>query len=140
MGRIIAIDYGTKRCGLAVTDPSRIIATALETVPTHQLIDYLRKYMATEDVDRIVIGEPKRLNNTDSETTRLALLFESQLQKNFPEKKIYRYDERLTSKMAQRSLIESGQSKKVRRDKTVLDRVSATILLQDYLLSLANNP
>jgi putative Holliday junction resolvase len=140
MGRIIAIDYGTKRCGLAVTDPSRIIATALETVPTHQLVDYLRKYMATEVVDQIVIGEPKRLNNTDSETTRLALLFENQLQKTFPEKKICRYDERLTSKMAQRSLIESGQSKKVRRDKTVLDRVSATILLQDYLISLANNP
>lgn len=140
MGRIIAIDYGTKRCGLAVTDPAKIIATALETVATHQLVDYLKKYMAKEEVDRIVIGEPKRLNNTDSETTRLALLFENQLQKAFPDKNICRYDERLTSKMAQRSLIESGQSRKVRRDKAVLDRISATILLQDYLLSLSNNP
>jgi len=140
MGRIIAIDYGTKRCGLAVTDPAKIIATALETVATHQLVDYLKKYMVKEEVDRIVIGEPKRLNNTDSETTRLALLFENQLQKAFPDKNICRYDERLTSKMAQRSLIESGQSRKVRRDKAVLDRISATILLQDYLLSLSNNP
>lgn len=136
----MAIDYGTKRCGLAVTDPSRIIATALETVPTYQLIDYLRKYMLTEVVDRIVIGEPKRLNNTDSDTTRLAQLFEQQLQKAFPDKDICKYDERLTSRMAQRSLIESGQSKKVRRDKTVLDRISATILLQDYLLSIEKKP
>lgn len=140
MGRILAIDYGTKRCGIAVTDPERIIATSLETVPTHQLIDYLKKYMLTENVDRIVIGEPKRLNNTDSDTTRLALLFEQQLQKAFPDKQICRYDERLTSKLAQRSLVESGQSKKVRRDKSVLDRVSATILLQDYLHSLENIP
>lgn len=136
MGRIIAIDYGKKRCGIAVTDPSQTIATALETVPTHLLTEYLRKYFEREMVDQLVVGEPKRLNNSDSETTLIVHQFVKSLAKQFPEMSIVLYDERFTSKIATRSLIESGQNKKTRQDKSVLDRVSATILLQDYLTSL----
>lgn len=136
MGRLMAIDYGKKRCGIAVTDPSQTIATALDTVPSHLLIDYLRKYFSKETVDQLVVGEPKRLNNSDSETTLLVHQFVKNLAKQFPEMMIVLYDERFTSKIATRSLLESGQNKKTRQDKSVLDRVSATILLQDYLTSL----
>ncbi len=136
MGRLMAIDYGKKRCGIAVTDPSQTIATALDTVPRHLLIEYLRKYFSIETVDQLVVGEPKRLNNSDSETTLLVHQFVKNLTKQFPEMMIVLYDERFTSKIATRSLIESGQSRKTRQDKSVLDRVSATILLQDYLSSL----
>lgn len=132
----MAIDYGKKRCGIAVTDPTQTIATALETVPAHLLIDYLRKYFANELVDQLVVGEPKRLNNSDSETTLLVHQFVKSLTKQFPELSIVLYDERFTSKIATRSLIDSGQSRKTRQDKSVLDRISATILLQDYLTSL----
>ena len=132
----MAIDYGKKRCGIAVTDPTQIIATALETVPSHLLIDYLRTYFSKETVDQLVVGEPKRLNNSDSETTILVHQFVKNLTKQFPEMMIVLYDERFTSKIATRSLLESGQNKKTRQDKSVLDRVSATILLQDYLTSL----
>ncbi len=140
MGRILAIDYGTKRTGLAVTDPSRTIATALETIPTHTAIAYLEAYFRKESVDVIVIGEPKRLNNSDSETTFLSHKFAQQVSAAFPHHTIVRYDERFTSLMAQRSLLESGQSRKVRRDKSVLDSVSATILLQSYLESEQSSP
>jgi len=136
MGRLLAIDYGKKRCGIAVTDPGQNIATALETVASHLLIDYLRKYFAMEIVDQLIVGEPKRLNNSNSETTLLVHQFVKNLSKQFPNMSIVLFDERFTSKIASRSLIESGQSKKTRKDKAVLDRVSATILLQDYLTSL----
>jgi len=136
MGRLLAIDYGKKRCGIAVTDPGQNIATALETVASHLLIDYLRKYFAMEIVDQLIVGEPKRLNNSNSETTLLVHQFVKNLSKQFPYMSIVLFDERFTSKIASRSLIESGQSKKTRKDKAVLDRVSATILLQDYLTSL----
>jgi len=136
MGRLLAIDYGKKRCGIAVTDPGQNIATALETVASHLLIDYLRKYFAMEIVDQLIVGEPKRLNNSNSETTLLVHQFVKNLSKQFPDMSIVLFDERFTSKIASRSLIESGQSKKTRKDKAVLDRVSATILLQDYLTSL----
>jgi putative holliday junction resolvase len=136
MGRLMAIDYGKKRCGLAVTDPSQTIATALDTVPSHLIMDYLRKYFSKEAVDQLVVGEPKRLNNSDSETTLLVHQFVRDLTRQFPEMTIVMYDERFTSKIATRSLLESGQNKKTRQDKSVLDRVSATILLQDYLNSL----
>ncbi len=136
MGRIIAIDYGSKRCGLAVTDPTQTIATALESLPTTQLISFLLNYLNNEVVDTIVLGEPKRLNNTNSATTLLVHVFAERLRKDIPNIPIVLYDERFTSKIAFNSLIESGQSRKVRKDKTVLDRVSATLLLQDFLNSL----
>ncbi|CAN5454639.1 Holliday junction resolvase RuvX [soil metagenome] len=139
MGRIMAVDYGTKRTGLAVTDPSRIIATALDTVPTHQLFAYLHQYFTHQTVDTIVVGDPRRLNNESSSTTVLVNQFVVRLQKEFPVMHIARYDERFTSLMASRSLIESGQSRKVRRDKGMIDRVSATILLQNYLASLSSS-
>lgn len=132
----MAIDYGTKRSGIAVTDPTRTIATALETVPSHLLLDYLAKYIRSETVDLIILGEPKRLNNTDSSTTLIVRAFCKKLKEKFPEMPVEMVDERFTSKIAGMSLIESGQSRKVRRDKGVLDRVSATILLQDYLSTL----
>lgn len=140
MGRILAIDYGTKRCGLAVTDPTRTIATALETVPTHRLFDYLNSYFAKETVDTIVIGEPKRLNNTSSESTKNSQLFADRVRKSYPDVPVHLYDERFTSKLALQSLIQSGQSRQTRKDKAVLDRVSATILLQDYMQSLSLKP
>ncbi len=136
MGRILAIDYGTKRCGIAVTDPSQTIASALETIPTPAIFEFLSRYIEREKVDAFVIGEPKRLNNTESSTTQLVYAFSDKLRKLLPDIPVHLYDERLTSKMATRSLIESGQSKKTRRDKSVLDKVSATLLLQDFLNSL----
>jgi len=133
MGRILAIDYGTKRCGLAVTDPTCTIATSLDTVATRDIFSYLTSYFGREKVQRIIIGEPRRLNNTSSSTTLLTHQFAQQMMKKFPEIPCSLFDERFTSLIAERSLIESGQSKKTRRSKDVLDRVSATIPLQDYL-------
>ncbi|MFN8153329.1 MAG: Holliday junction resolvase RuvX [Bacteroidia bacterium] len=138
MGRILAIDYGAKRSGIAVTDPTQTIATALETIPSHQLIDYLKNYLAKESVEMILIGEPKRLNNTTSSTTEMVYSFRKKLEASIPGMPVKLVDERFTSKIAGMSLIESGQSRKTRRDKSVLDRVSATILLQDYLASQTN--
>ncbi len=136
MSRILAIDYGSKRSGIAVTDPTQTIATALETVSSHQLIEYLKKYTERETVELILIGEPKRLNNTTSATTNLVYAFCKKLESSLPGIPYKLVDERFTSKIAGMSLLESGQSRKVRRDKAVLDRVSATILLQDYLSTL----
>ncbi len=136
MARIIALDYGSKRTGIAVTDPTKTIATALETVSTHQLIDYLQKYFQKEEVESIVVGDPRRLNNEASTTTHLTNQFVNRLKKIFPNIPIYRYDERFTSIMASRSLIESGQSRTVRRDKSIIDQVSATIILQNYITSI----
>ena len=136
MGRILAIDYGSKRCGLAVTDPTQTIATALETVATATLLDYLTGYTLREPVERFILGEPKRLNNTLSATTEMVHRFGQLLAARFPHIPVQLYDERFTSKMASQSLLESGQSKKTRRDKSILDQVSATILLQDYLNSI----
>ena len=136
----MAIDFGTKRCGLAVTDPTRTIATSLETVATHQLFEYLNAYFLKEQVDAIVIGEPKRLDNSSSESTRNSRLFADRIRKTFPGLAVDLYDERFTSKLAQQSLIQSGQSRQVRKDKSVIDRISATILLQDYMQSLSFKP
>jgi putative Holliday junction resolvase len=136
MGRILAIDYGSKRCGLAVTDPTQTIATALETVATATLLDYLNNYILREPVERFILGEPKRLNNTLSATTEMVHRFSHLLAARFPHIPVQLYDERFTSKMASQSLLESGQSRKTRRDKSILDQVSATILLQDYLNSI----
>ena len=136
MARIMAIDFGSKRTGLAVTDPSQIIATALETVPTHQLFDYLKNYISKENVECFVVGDPRRLNNEMSETTHLTNQFVNKLKREIPGIPVKRIDERYTSIMAAKSLIESGQSRKTRQDKSVLDKISATILLQNYLSTL----
>ncbi len=133
MARILAIDYGTKRVGLSVTDPQGMIATVLETVPSHEVMNYLESYLKKEEVKCFVIGDPKTLANEDSETSKLVHTFASALKKKFPNIPVHLFDERFTSLIAQRSLIESGQSKKTRRDKSVLDKVSATLLLQSYL-------
>ena len=133
VARILAIDYGTKRCGLAVTDPLQMIATPLDTVATSALMDYLESYFARETVECVVLGDPKRLDNTGSEITHLTNRFANKLRQKFPHMLIERYDERFTSRMAAQAMNESRQSRRVKNDKGTLDRVSAAILLQNYL-------
>lgn len=133
MGRILAIDYGAKRVGLAVTDPLQIIATALETVAASEVIDYLKKYLNQEDVEAFVLGMPKNLDGQDTHATQLVEAFKKQLQKIFPDKTIHLHDERFTSKIALDAMISGGTSKKYRRDKGNLDKVSAVIILQSFL-------
>lgn len=133
MGRILAIDYGTKRTGLAVTDTSKIIATGLATVPTIELISYLKNYLAKEDVECIVVGEPKRLNNAPAQAAAATEQFLKQLIKTFPQVEIKREDERFTSKMAFQTMIDGGLGKKARQNKELVDTISATLILQSYL-------
>ncbi len=135
MGRILAIDYGTKRTGLAVTDPLRIIATALDTVETTALIEFLKKYFIGERVDEVVVGMPKQLNNQDSETAPAVRRFVEIFKNTFPEKPIALVDERFTSSMAQRVMIDGGMKKKDRQVKGNVDKISATIILQSYMES-----
>ena len=136
MGRIIAIDYGTKRTGLAVTDPLRIIANALETVETKQLEKYLADYFSKNDVDVIVLGKPSQMNGQPSETMRYIEPLASRLRHAYPDKQVVLYDERFTSVMAHRTILESGIGKMARRDKALVARISATIILQSYMDSL----
>ncbi len=136
MGRILAIDYGTKRTGLAVTDPLRIIATALETVETNHLIDYLKRYFLKEVVDEVVIGMPKQLNNQDSEIAPMVRKFVEVFKTTFPDKPILLADERFTSAQAQRTMIAGGMKKKDRQVKGNVDKISATLILQNYLQTL----
>lgn len=133
MGRILAIDYGTKRTGLAVTDPLRIIATALDMVETPKLIDYLKKYFQAEEVEKVIIGLPKRLNNTDSEIAPEVRKFVEKFETTFPEKPIQTVDERFTSSMAQQAMIDGGMKKKDRQVKGNVDKISAVIILQSYM-------
>ena len=135
MGRILAIDYGIKRTGIAVTDPLRIIATPLDTVPTSNLLEFLKTYLKKESVDEFVVGMPKTLKNEDSETAPLVRVFVEELRKLFPEKKINLVDERFTSTIAKRAMIEGGMKKSDRRDKANVDKISATIILQSFLES-----
>ncbi|MFM7015278.1 MAG: Holliday junction resolvase RuvX [Bacteroidota bacterium] len=137
MGRILAIDYGTKKTGLAVTDPMKIVASPMDTIPTYTLIDFLKNYLSKEAVECIVIGDPRRLNGEMSETTHLTNQFVNKLKKEIPEIKIVRMDERFTSKIAEKSVISMGLPKMKRQDKSLIDKVSATILLQDYMNTLA---
>lgn len=136
MSRILAIDYGSKRVGLAVTDENNIIASALTTVHPNELISYLKVYFENNNVGTIIIGEPKRLNNEPSQSAELINNFVTHLKKTFPDKKIERIDERFTSKIAFQSMIDSGLKKKDRQNKGIVDQVSATIILQDYLQQL----
>ena len=139
MGRILAIDYGRKRTGLAVTDPLKIIAGALDTVPTFELMDYLRRYVAENDVERIVVGLPRQMSGEMSESYTYIRPFLGRLRKEMPDMPVEMYDERFTSKMAQRAMIEGGVPKGRRReDKGLVDRVSAAIILQGYLESKNN--
>ncbi|HEY3430702.1 MAG TPA: Holliday junction resolvase RuvX [Cyclobacteriaceae bacterium] len=135
MGRVVAIDYGRKRTGLAVTDPLRIIATALDTVPSTDLLSYLKAYSQKETVDEFVIGMPKTLKNEDSETAPLVRKFIELLKNNFPGKPVHEVDERFTSRMAQRTMIDGGMKKKDRQEKGNVDKISATIILQSFLES-----
>ncbi len=136
MARILAIDYGVKRCGIAVTDESQIIASGLTTVPTKELLDWLRNYIDTEDVETFVLGAPKRLHGEASEVEQYIQPFIKKLQQLYPSIPVKRIDERFTSKMAFDTMIASGISKKKRRDKALVDQISATIILQDYLYNL----
>jgi len=131
--RILAIDYGLKRTGLAVTDPLQIIATGLTTVESKQLIPFLSDYFSKEAVERIIIGEPKNLDDSDTHATPLVEKCIKELQKNFPNIPVTKVDERFTSKMASQAMIDMGLKKKQRRDKALVDEIAATILLQDYL-------
>lgn len=133
MSRILAIDYGKKRTGIAVTDPLRIIASGLQTVATEKLFVFLKEYFSKEKVEIVLVGEPKQMDGTPSESTEIIEKFVADFSKEFPLIKVERVDERFTSKMASRTLIDSGLKKKKRQDKALLDEVSATIMLQDYL-------
>lgn len=132
----MAIDFGKRRVGLAVTDPLQIIATPLETVQFDNALTYIVAYCAKEVVDAIVVGQPRRMSGELSDIETEILPFIDKLQSKLPDMKVVRYDERFTSKIAARSLIESGVKKKKRRDKSLLDSTSASLILQDYLASI----
>ncbi|MBL4655219.1 MAG: Holliday junction resolvase RuvX [Bacteroidia bacterium] len=135
MGRILAIDYGSKRVGVAVTDPIKIIATGLETVHSKDIEEYLKQYIEKEDVELFVVGDPKKLNNQPSESKKLVNAFVNRLKKVFPEIPIELVDERLTSRMAEHVIITSDLKKKDRQKKELRDTISATLILQTYLES-----
>ncbi|QLG46331.1 Holliday junction resolvase RuvX [Costertonia aggregata] len=133
MGRIIALDYGMKRTGIAVTDELQIIASGLTTVDTRTLLDYLKEYFSKNEVDTIVVGEPKQMDNTPSESEALITPFLEKMANVFPHIPVEREDERFTSKMAFQTMIDSGLGKQKRRNKGLVDEISATLILQSYL-------
>jgi putative Holliday junction resolvase len=133
MGRILALDYGTKRTGLAVTDPLRIIATPLDTIASTELLKFLKAYLESEQVDEFVIGMPRTLSNRDSEMAPLVRKFVGELRKAFPGKPIHEVDERFTSSMAKRAMVDGGMKKKDRREKGNVDKISATLILQSCI-------
>lgn len=139
MGRLLAIDYGRKRCGIAVTDLLRIVATGLSTVATHLLVEYVKEYVRREPVDAIVVGRPVTLRGEPSESMRYIELGIKRLQKELPEMKIIYWDERFTSAIAHRAMIDSGMKKTQRKDKAIVDEMAATIILNDYLQSKSYN-
>jgi len=133
MARILCIDYGLKRTGLAVTDPLQIISTALTTVDTHDLVAFLKKYFLKETVELIIIGRPKNLDDSDTDATSLVDAAIINLNKEFPQIPVKTMDERYTSKMAKQAMIQMGMKKKDRRNKRTLDEIAATIMLQEYM-------
>ncbi|CVI70254.1 MULTISPECIES: Holliday junction resolvase RuvX [unclassified Alistipes] len=133
MGRILAIDYGTKRTGIAVSDPLRIIAGGLETVATKELERWLAQYFAANDVSTIVVGKPVRMDGAPSETWKYVEPLAARLRKSYPDKEVVFHDERFTSVMAHRTMLESGIGRMARRDKALVDKISATIILQSYM-------
>ena len=135
MARILAIDYGKKRTGIAVTDNLQMIAGGLATVETKELEKFLTDYMTKEDVATIVVGKPTQMDGTDSENMRRIEPFFNRLKKLFPDKQVTYYDERFTSVLAHQAMLQSGINKKARQDKALVDKISATIILEDYLQS-----
>lgn len=133
MARILALDYGIKRTGIAVTDELQIIASGLTTVETAEIFLFLKSYLSEESVELFIVGEPKQMNNTPSESEKHIIPFIELLKSNFPEIPIKRIDERFTSKMAFQTMIDGGLNKKKRRNKALVDKISATIILQTYL-------
>ena len=133
MGRILAIDYGTKRTGIAVSDPLRLIAGGLVTVPTHDLERWLADYFVREEVSTIVVGKPARMDGTPSDTWRFIEPLARRLQRTWPDKEVVFHDERFTSVLAHRTMLESGIGRMARRDKALVDKISATIILQSYM-------
>lgn len=133
MGRLLAIDYGKKRTGIAVTDPLQIIATALDTVPSHELLTFLKAYLSREPVDEFVVGMPRTLSNEDSEMAPYVRKLIAELKSAFPDRPIHEVDERFTSSMAKRAMIEGGMKKKERQVKGNVDKISAVIILQYFL-------
>ena len=133
MGRLLAIDFGTKRTGIAITDELQLIASGLTTVETPKLMDFLKTYISEESVDLILVGEPKQMNNQASESEAFIQKFLGKLKKMLPDMPIERVDERFTSKMAFQTMIDSGLKKQQRRNKALVDEISATIILQSYL-------
>lgn len=133
----MAFDYGTKRIGIAVTDPLQIIATGLDTIHPNDIIAYLKKYMQTEQIERFIVGEPKQMDNTPSQSAQHVKGFVNLLKKQFPDIPISMLDERFTSKMASAAILASGRNKKDRQDKGLVDTVSATILLQSYMQGMS---
>ena len=138
MGRILAIDYGQKRVGLAVTDELKIIATPLTTVPAHEILQFLKTYIPENNVESIVVGEARQMNNLPSESEKYIEPFVTSLKREFITIPVYRVDERFTSLMATRSIREAGLKKKDRQNKSLVDTVSATIILQSYLESISH--
>lgn len=135
MSRILAIDYGKKRTGIAVTDHMQIIANGLTTVPTHTLMDFLMNYVQKEQVERIIIGHPKQMNNEDSENMKNIVPFMNQLKKKMPQMPVELVDERFTSVLAHQAMLTGGLKKKDRQNKALVDEISATIILQSYMES-----
>lgn len=133
MARLLSIDFGKKRTGIAVSDEFQIIASGLTTVDTEQLLPFLKDYFSKEKVERVIIGEPKRLNNEPSEVVPLLNSFIEKFSQSFPAMPVERIDERFTSKMAFQTMIDSGLKKKQRQNKALIDEIAATIILQDYM-------
>lgn len=136
MGRVLAIDFGRKRTGLAITDMLRITANPLITIPTHTLEDWLKDYFSKEQVDEVVIGHPRQMNGEDSESMQYIQPFINRFKKVFPDMPLKEYDERFTSVMAHQAMIAGGMKKKQRQDKTVVDKLAACIILEGYLDSI----
>lgn len=135
MSRILAVDYGKKRCGIAVTDPLKIIAGGLATVATSELLSFIKDYTTREQVETIVVGEPKQPNGQPSENLPRVRAFVAQLKKLMPTMPVEYYDERFTSVLAHKAMIDGGLKKKARQNKALVDEISATIILQDYMNS-----
>ncbi|MBC6998818.1 Holliday junction resolvase RuvX [Cytophaga sp. FL35] len=133
MGRLLALDFGQKRTGIAVTDELQIIASGLTTEPTEKVVDFLKDYLARENVERFIIGEPKQMDNSPSQSEVYIQEFILSLKSVFPNIPIERQDERFTSKLAVKSMVAGGLKKKQRKNKALVDQISATIILQDYL-------
>jgi len=139
MGRLISIDYGRKRCGIAVTDPMKIVASGLTTVPSAKLIQFLKEYFAKEPVESIIVGLPKNMRGEASESQQYLLPALRNIRKEFPNIPVVMFDERFTSVLAHRAMIDGGMKKNARRNKAIVDEISAVIILNDYLQSRAYN-